>query len=158
MDAVTYPDARVIELMNAHFSPVKVNIRETQTGAIRDLLRSVKPVWAPLFVFLDPRGTELRRYIGWLAPDEFLPELTFILGMQDLLRQRLDDAYARFRSACDDAPQSSVAAEALFWAGTVAYKRGNSDSDALHKEWDELVARYPETTWARRTNVWDMKT
>lgn len=157
MDTVTYPDPRVAELVNANFAPVKINIREPQQGGVRELLRTVKPVWAPLFVFLDPARVELRRYVGWLAPDEFLAELTFVLGMQDILRQRIDEAFTRFRAAADEWPESSVAAEALFWAGTAAYKKGRGDLVALRAVWDELVARYPASTWARRANVWDMQ-
>ena len=155
MDAVTYPDARVQQLINDKFSAIKLNLREPRPET-RDLLRRVKPQWAPLFLFLDPRGTELRRYIGWLAPDEFLAELTFVLGMQDLVRARIESALQNFRAAADQYPDASVAAEAMFFAGAAAYKLGGLD--ALRPAWDELVRRYPESTWARRANVWDMVT
>lgn len=153
MDTVTYPDARVQDFIAGNFTAIKVNIREPQPE-MRDVIRAAKPVWAPMFLFLDPRKIELRKYVGWLPPDEFLAELTFVLGMQDILRQRIDQAYTRFRAAADETPEAGIAAEALFWAGAAAYKRGGQP--ALRPVWDELVARYPQSTWARRTDVWDM--
>ena len=153
MDAVTYPDARVASFLDENFNPIRTNIREPQP-AMRDLLRAVKPPWAPTFVFLGPRNVELRRYSGWLAPTEFLAELNFVLGMHDMLRVRFEEAYAHFRAACDDSLRNGIAPEALFWAGAAAYKRGGKP--ALREIWDELVARFPESTWARRADVWDM--
>jgi hypothetical protein len=153
MDTVTYPDAQVQSFINEHFTAIKVNIREPQTE-MRELIRSAKPVWAPMFLFLDPRRIELRKYVGWLAPHDFLAELNFVLGMQDLLRQRNEQAYERFRAAADGEPAAGIAAEALFWAGAAAYKRGGQP--ALRVVWDELVTRHPDSTWARRADIWDM--
>lgn len=153
MDAVTYPDARVASFLDENFNAVRTNIRDPQP-TMRDLLRAVKPPWAPTFVFIGRRNVELRRYVGWLAPDEFIAQLNFVLGMSDLLRLKIDEAQAHFRAACDDAFRHGIAPEALFWVGVTAYKRGGKP--ALHEVWDELVARFPESTWARRADVWDM--
>lgn len=154
MDAVTYPDARVASLLNNNFNNIRTNIREPQPS-VKDLLRAVKPPWAPTFVFIGPRNVELRRYAGWLAPDEFIAELNFVLGVDDLLRRRFEQATAHFRAACDDNLRNGIAPEALFWVGVAAYKTGGKP--ALRAAWDELVARFPESTWARRADVWDME-
>ena len=155
MDAVTYPDARVASFLDENFNAIRTNIRDPQP-AMRDLLRAVKPPWAPTFVFLGPRNVEMRRSVGWLAPDELIAELHFVLGVYCLLRLKVDDAQAHFRAACDDAFRYGIAPEALFWVGVAAYKRGGKP--ALREAWDELVARFPESTWARRTDIWDMDT
>jgi hypothetical protein len=153
MDAATYPDARVVSFLDENFNSIRVNMTEPQ-DAMRNLLRAVKPPWGPTFVFIGVRNVELRRYVGWLAPNEFIAELNVVLGMNDLIRRRFDDAYARFRAASVDEFRNGVAPEALFWAGAAKYKTGGKP--ALREVWDELVARFPESTYARRTNVWDM--
>ena len=92
MDAVTYPDARVASFVDENFNAIRTNIREPQP-AMRDLLRAIKPPWAPTFVFIGPRNVELRRYVGWLPPVEFIADLNFILGVNDLLRLRFEESY-----------------------------------------------------------------
>jgi len=153
MDAVTYPDARVASFVDENFNAIRTNIREPQP-AMRDLLRAVKPPWAPTFVFIGPRNVELRRYVGWLPPVEFIAELNFILGVNDLLRLRFEESYKHFRTACDDSLRNGIAPEALYWAGVAMYKR--SGKAALHEVWNELTSRFPESTWARRADIWDM--
>jgi len=155
MDTVTYPDARVASFVDDHFSAIRTNIRDPQL-AMRDLLRAVKPPWAPTLVFIGSRNVELRRHVGWLAPLEFIAELHFVLGINDLLHRRFDEGCAHFRAACDDAFRYGIAPEALFWVGVAAYKTGGKP--ALHEVWDELTSRFPESTWARRADVWDMET
>ena len=132
MDTVTYPDARVQSFLAEHFELTLVNVREPNDDS-RELLRTVKPQWAPLFLARDARGTELRRWFGWLAPEEFVAELTLVVGLRELLRQRFDEALARFREG--------GTAEALWWAGAAAYKTGGLD--ALRGAWDELTRRFP---------------
>lgn len=155
MDAATYPDARVVSFLNDHFHSIRVNMKEPQE-AMRDLLRAVKPPWGPTFVFIGPRNVELRRYTGWLAPAEFIAELHVVLGIDNLIRRRFDEAYEHFRAACIDDFRNGIAPEALFWAGAAKYKLGGKP--ALREVWDELVTRFPESTYARRTDVWDMDT
>src|ERR1051326_1719053 len=154
MDTVTYPDARVASFVDGNFNAIRTNIRDPQ-HAMRDLLRAVKPPWAPTFVFLGARNVELRRYVGWLPPLEFIAELNFVLGVDDLLHRRFDEAKEHFRAACDDSLRNGIAPEALFWAGVAAYKTGGKP--ALRVVWDELTARFPDSTWARRADVWDME-
>ena len=154
MDAVTYPDPAVERFVNEHFVPIKVNI--ARPGAMKDFTRTVRPVWAPLFVFLDPSGSELRRYTGWLPPNAFLAELRFVLGMHGIIRRQFAEALQRFRSIASEHPDLPIAAEALFWAGAAAYKSGNKDYGALRSTWAELRERYPGSTWAARADVWDM--
>jgi len=153
MDAVTYPDARVASFLDDNFNSIRVNMKEPQE-AMRDLLRAVKPPWGPTFVFLGARRVELRRYVGWLAPNEFIAELNVALGMNDLIRRRFEEAYAHFRASCVDELRNGIAPEALFWAGAAKYKIGGKP--ALREVWDELVARFPDSTYARRADVWDM--
>jgi TolA-binding protein len=74
--------------------------------------------------------------------------------VNDILHRRFDEAYARFRAACDSAPPGGIAPEALFWAGAARYKK--EGIHALRHEWEELRERFPESTWARRADVWDM--
>lgn len=154
MDTVTYPCVTVANLLARDFDLRKIDVSAPASDE-RDVLREVKPLWAPLFVARNHGGTELRRWAGWMSAADFVAELTFVLGMDELLRRRVEKAYARFREACDTTPHASVAPEALFWAGAAAFKRGGNDFAALHAVWAELRDRYPSSTWSRRADVFD---
>ncbi len=73
MGAVTYPNAQVAEFVSERFVAIKFNVKEPHPD-FKEALGRGKVLWAPLLVFLDGRGSELRRYVGFLPPDEFLAE------------------------------------------------------------------------------------
>jgi len=150
MGTVTYPNAEVAEFVSERFVPIKFNIKEPHPD-FKEALGRGKVLWAPLLVFLDGRGSELRRYVGFLPPDEFLAELRIVLGLSAMTHSKFEDALAWFDGAAETYPQASAAPEALFWGAAAGYRlQGLAE---VVRRWDDLIARYPETTWARRADV-----
>ena len=94
MGAVTYPNVAVYEFLNESFVAFQVNTKET-TAETRELLRRYRLVWEPGFVVLDSRGTEIRTWVGYIPPAEFIAELPVALAKVDLLRLRHRDALER---------------------------------------------------------------
>jgi hypothetical protein len=150
MGAVTYPNAEVTEFLNERFVPVKLNAKERHPDFKEGLGRG-KFLWAPLFVFLDGHGSELRRNLGFHAPGDFLAELRIVLGLAAMTRNRPDEALPWFDSAAETYPAADAAPEALFWAAAAAYRIDGLP--AVIRRWDDLRARYPESTWAKRADV-----
>lgn len=150
MGAVTYPHAEVIEFLTEHFVPVKYNVKEP-APELKEALGRYRLLWAPVLVFLDHRGGELRRSTGFLAPNEFLAEARLGLGLQALARNKPDRALEWFQEAADRVPGTDLAPEALFWAASAAYRIGGIP--AVIERWDDLRARYPDSTWAMKVNV-----
>lgn len=150
MGAVTYPDAQVAEFLSNRFVAIKFNVKERHPD-FKEALGRGKVLWAPLLVFLDGGGSELRRYVGFLPPHEFLAELRLVLGLSEMTHANYPEALRWFDSAADDYPRSSAAPEALFWAAGAAYRIDGLPA-VIHR-WDDLIARYPESTWARRADV-----
>jgi len=109
---VTYPHPAVSQLIQDRFVPVRVNERDSSAAAV-ETLRSYRLMWSPGFVFLDQRGSELRRFIGYLPPDDFQAELYVALGLSAMLRARYDESFRGFRIAADRFPESPAAAEAI---------------------------------------------
>jgi hypothetical protein len=150
MGTVTYPHPQVAEFVSEHFVPLKFNAKERHPD-FKQALGAGKLLWAPLLVFLDGRGTELRRYVGFLPPEEFLAELRLVLGLAEMVHAEFEAALRWFESAAEDYPKSSAAPEALFWGASAGYRlKGLAE---VVRRWDDLRARYPETTWARRADV-----
>jgi hypothetical protein len=147
MDTVTYPDRRVAALLEARFEVIRIDVKSVLPEQ-RDIIRIARPLWTPTMAFLTGQQ-EIRRAVGYVPPDDFLAELEMALGQIDLLHQDFDRAFANFRHAAD-AYQSP---EALFWTGVAAFKRART-FDALRPVWDELEAKHPGSTWAKRADVW----
>lgn len=150
MGTVTYPHAEVAEFVTERFVPIKFNITEHHPDFKEALGRS-KVLWSPLLVFLDGRGSELRRYVGFLYPDEFLAELQLVLGLAAMTHRKIEEALSWFDGAAATYPKASAAPEALYLAAAAVYRTGGVA--AVVRRWDDLVARYPESTWARRADV-----
>lgn len=150
MGTVTYPNAEVAEFISERFVPIKFNIKEPHPD-FKEALGRGKVLWAPLLVFLDTRGSELRRYVGFLPPDEFLAELRLVLGLSAMTHSKFEDALSWLDGAAETYPRASAAPEALFWGAAAAYRL--EGLAAVVRRWDDLIARYPETTWARRADV-----
>lgn len=150
MGAVTYPHAQVAEFVAERFVPLKFNVKEHHPD-FKEALGRGKVLWAPLLVFLDGRGSELRRYVGFLPPDEFLAELRLVLGLAEMTHANFQEALRWFDGAAEDYPRSSAAPEALFWGAGAGYRLGGLPE--VIRRWDDLRARYPESTWARRADV-----
>lgn len=94
--------------MNDGFVPVRINVSHP-TPATRELLRMAKPLFTPLLLFLDPAGTEIRRFTGYLPPSDFHAELEFVLARSAQLHGRFEEAYRRFRSVTSDWASPSAA-------------------------------------------------
>ncbi len=156
MDAVTYPTPEVVDALNRYFVCHTVNTIEPGESG-RDLLRTYRLLWEPGFVFLDPRGTELRRFVGYRPPDEFRAELALVLGLTEFLYNRPAEAVPQFQEAARLAPGVDLGAEALYWAAIAARRRDGRSLAVLQTGWDELRARYPASTWAARADVLDYK-
>lgn len=156
MGAVTYPNAAVYEFVNDSFVAFQVNTKET-TAETRELLRRYRLLWDPGLVVLDSRGTEIRRWVGYTPPAEFIAELQVALAKVDLLHLRHRDALERLRSVADASPTPAVAPEALYWAGIAQFRLHDNDLDALGRVWSELATRFPASTWWTRADVLDQE-
>ncbi len=149
MGAVTYPDQKVAEFINANLVPVQ-------------LLADAKPYaddfiieWTPTVIVLDENGKEHSRSIGFLPPEEFIPSL--LLGMFKVhfdLRQ--------YREAIDigdklvkDYPKSKAVPEMIFWQGVVSYK-ATHDPSPLKAAYKRLKAEHPSSEWTIRAEPYDL--
>jgi TolA-binding protein len=152
MDTVTYPHQDVQTAIQESFVAVRFNERDPGPEG-EEFLRTHRLLWSPGFVFLDGRGDELRRVVGFLPPEGFLAELYFALGMFHLLHTRYAESFRFFRHSADAFPQAHAAAEAIYWAGIAAFRRDGRKIEVIRKHWEELRERFPTSTWWTRADV-----
>src|SRR4030067_2769457 len=69
MENSTYPDSRVVSEMK-DFIAIKV---DTQVRI--DIESKYKIAYYPTVVFLDPKGREISRHIGYLGPEDMVEEI-----------------------------------------------------------------------------------
>ena len=153
MDAVTYPTPEVIQLLADRFVCYSVNVGEP-TRDDKELMRQHRLLWSPGFVLFEPRGAELRRFVGYRAVKEFLGELNLVLGLNDILRREFDVAAEEFSTAARSFGEGEGAPEALFWHAIAVYQ-AEGDKDVLRANWDQMRDRFPTSSWASRADVWE---
>jgi hypothetical protein len=147
MDAVTYPQASVQELLREQVAFAHVNQKEP--GGFAGILDRAPAMWTPTFLLADRAGRHIRRWVGFLPPDDYLNEIRLGLAMHHLLRRRPEDALLTLAPLLDADDRSTP--EAFYWAGVADYRIAN-DKRALLPRWDELVRRFPDSTWALRAD------
>ncbi len=105
-----------------------------------------RQVWTPDLRILDDDGTELYRWNGYLAPNEFLAQL--LAGRaHDFLRSGHDAAASdAYQDILKRFPTSFVAPEAAYFAAVAAYRDSGNAPDLLDN-WRRLQNRYPSTEW-----------
>jgi hypothetical protein len=152
MDTVTYPDESVSRFVDQYFEAVKLHIGD-KDPEVRDTVRKYRMLWAPGYVVMDGRGEEVRRFIGYQPPRDYIAELKVGLGKALILHRQNDEAFQQFRSAGDLEPPAPVSAEAVYWAGIALHYRDKTDLEFLHQYWKELEGRFPGSRWWTAANV-----
>jgi TolA-binding protein len=110
-------------------------------------------LWTPTVLVLDPSGVERRRSEGYLPRDEFFAELHLGLGRAAFMRKQWADAERFYGEVIERFPQTTGAAEAVYWRGVSRYKRTNDHTElpAVAAQFDR---QYQDTAWAKKASIW----
>ena len=90
---------------------------------------------------------------GYLPVDDFLAQLHLGLAKLSFQDGNFLDAAGKFRTVYEQHPQSSAAAEAMYWAGVSEYKATN-EASKLKDTGSLLAKKYPDTEWAKKGSIW----
>lgn len=147
-----YPDERVARFIKQHFVPVRVHVKEQPEDFLK-LGDRFNAHWTPTTLVLDPDGTERHRIEGFLPTEDFLAQLMLGVAKAAFARQEWERAEPLFRDVVEQLPNTSAAAEGLYWSGVARYKR-TQDVGALRETGDEFTHRYTDSEWAKRSSIW----
>jgi hypothetical protein len=103
-------------------------------------------------VSLDPQEFRLRESVGFLPPEELIPELMIVLSLHQI---RMGDPLKGaeiMEELQKDYPESKVIPEALYWKG-IAVFFSNRDKSELYENWKRIALTYPESQWAVKTSL-----
>lgn len=107
MDTVTYPDHRTVEFIHQAMIPLRVTVNSPPSWAARWVIQ-----YTPTVITLDEDGREHHRSVGFLPPEEFIPELMLANGKVYLQNGRAVKARAFFDRVVREYPRSKSAAPA----------------------------------------------
>lgn len=152
MDAVTWPDERVAKAVAEGFAPFKIDILERHPD-FKEACAGGRVMWGPTFVIADGRGREVRRWVGWLPPADFVAELDFCRALAGFNHGRFAEAAAAFGALTEEAEDTAIHPETLYWQGVAGFMAGPKDWDALRRAWSRLAERYPQHRFGIHASV-----
>jgi len=143
MDAVTYPDDRVILFITENMIPLRVAFDA------QPLSEDFNIKWTPALITLDPNGNEHHRTVGFLAPQELIPSLLLGMGKSYFETDRFDEALESLERLLGEYPESGSAPEAIYLSGVCRYK-STQNPEPLKAAYEQLTAEYPLSEWTKR--------
>jgi thioredoxin-related protein len=149
MDAVSYPNPKVIEFVERNLIAVKVPINS------QPLPKKFRVQWTPTLVLLDAQGEEHNRTVGFLAPEELLPSLMLGIGKSQFDHDEFAEAENTFQHLLAEYPKSDFSAEAAYYLGGSRYKRTHN-AEELKKTIQHLQQDFPQSEWVKRASVYQM--
>ena len=143
MDAVTYPDKDVIQLIRNSFIPLQIphDAKPESTDF------NIK--WTPTLITLGPDSREHHRTVGFLDPDDFIANSLLGIGKYHFDNDRYPEALSFFETVISEHPRNDAAEESIFLQGVSRYK---TTGKAIHlkKTYEALSSRYPDSEWTKR--------
>ena len=145
MDAVTYPQGKVIEFVQKHFIPLRVAFDA------QPLATDFQVKWTPTLIVLDAKGKEHHRSVGFLAPEELIPALMLGNAKTHFDQDQINEALAMLEKLLADYPRSDSTPEAIYLRGVCRYKSTHK-AQPLKDAYEQLQAAYPSSEWAKRAS------
>lgn len=143
MDAVTYPDGKVISFINDNMIPLQVQFDA------QPLSTDFNVKWTPTLITLDTEGKEHHRTVGFLSPEELISQLLLGMGKSCLETDRFDEALTKLEKLLAEYPKSDSVPEAIYWRGVCRYK-ATDDPRPLKEAYEQLKAEHTSSEWAKR--------
>lgn len=152
MGAVTYPEPTVVEAIEQGFTPYKINMMERHPD-FKEACAGGRVLWGPTLIVADARGSEVRRWVGWLPPAGFVAELSFCRALADYNHGKFAEALAGFDALVENAGDAEIHPEAIYWQGVAGFMAGSKDWNALRSSWTRLTEEYPGNRFATHASV-----
>jgi tetratricopeptide (TPR) repeat protein len=143
MDAVTYPDNKVIKFIQELFIPLQVAYNAKPESVDFNIK------WTPTLITLGSDGREHHRTVGFLDPDGFIANSILGIGKYHFDNDRYTEALSFFEDIIAEHPESDVVAEAIFLRGVSRYKNSGATIH-LKEAYESLSSRYPDSEWTKR--------
>jgi hypothetical protein len=149
MDAVTYPNAKVVDFVTSKVVPLRV------PADAQPLSSDFKVTWTPTLISLDYYGKEHHKTVGFLPPDELIPSLILGMGKADFDTGQFNDAIVHLDELLASYAKSAAAPEAVYLRGVSRFKSSH-DAKPLKEAYEKLAADYPGSEWVKRAQPYSL--
>lgn len=143
MDAVTYPEAQVVDFINNNMIPLRVRFDAQPLASVFEVK------WTPTLITLDPGGKEYHRTVGFLDASELVASLLLGIAKAHFAKDEFEAALETLGRLISDYADSEAAAEAIYLNGVSGYK-SSSDPKKLREAYERLKSEYPASEWTKR--------
>ena len=143
MDAVTYPEEKVIDFTNSNLVPLLIAF-DAQPHAADFNIK-----WTPSLITLGMDGKEHHRTVGFLEPEAFIANQILGIGKYHFDNDKFPEALTHFEKIMSDFPNSDTIPEAIFLQGVSRYKY-SCDPKPLKEAYEKLSVEYPDNEWTKR--------
>lgn len=143
MDAVTYPEAKVIAFISENMIPLRVPFDA------EPLCSDFNVKWTPTLITLDSHGKEHHRTVGFLSHEELIPSLLLGMAKSYFETDRFDEALKSIEKLLEQYPKSDSVPEAIYLRGVCGYK-STKDPKPLKEAYEKLSAEHPSSEWTKR--------
>lgn len=143
MDAVTYPNPKVIEYVEKSIIPLQLK------SDIQPLSTDYNVKWTPNLLIIDQEGKEHHRVIGFLPPVEFIASVMLGIGKTHFDLNQFEEAIGAFERVISEYAYSSSVPETLFFRGVALYK-STHQPEHLKEAYHRLQNQHPQSEWAKR--------
>lgn len=143
MDAVTYPDEKVVDFIQKTLIPLRIAFNAQPFASQFDLK------WTPTLILLDEDGKEHQRTVGFLPPEELIPSLLLGIAKSHFNRERFNEALSSLEKIISEYPKSGAAPEAIYLRGVCGYKKTHNPKP-LKEAYEYLQTHHPSSEWTKR--------
>ena len=145
MDAVTYPDERVVGFVQDYLIPLQIPFDA------KPLSTDFNIKWTPTLITLGTDKREHHRSVGFLDPDAFIASSLLGIGKYHFDNDRYPEALTFFEKIISAHPQSDSVPEAIFLRGVSRYKN-SGEPKPLKEAYETLSTQFPDSEWAKRAH------
>src|SRR5512136_870622 len=100
MDAVTYPDEKVVDFIGKSIVPLKLSFDA------KPMADDYNVKWTPTLITINGGGKEHHRTVGFLPPEELIPSLMLGIGKVHFDAERIGEALKYFEKIVKEFPRS----------------------------------------------------
>lgn len=143
MDAVTYPENKVIDYVSNNLVPILVAFDA------EPLAKDFNIKWTPTLITLSKEGKEHHRTVGFLDPDTFITSSLLGVSKSHFDNDRFPEALDLFEKIIAEFPETDSVPEAIFLQGVARYKN-SGDPKPLKEAYEKLAADFPDNEWTKR--------
>ena len=143
MDAVTYPDKKVIDFVEKNFIPLQIPYDA------KPFSQDFNVKWTPTLITLGSDMREHHRTVGFLDPAAFISSFLLGIGKYNFDNERYSEALTIFEGIINEHSESDSVAEAIYLRGVSRYKTGG-DRKPLREVYEVLSSRFPDSEWTRK--------